>query len=763
MIARVLYRNNVQGVLNYVTGKSGSTVLGFQNTYSDTDMKFFGRVLYHLGNRHDSEKRYAHISLNLPRGEHLNDTDFFELSKNYMEHMGYGEQPYVVIRHHDTKHQHVHIVSSTIQEDCLQINLSNDIRRSIATQKYLEKEFGLSASPDTKQTRDLPKYEMPEFQNRDINGVRFYIQDITNIALQKYKVRSFKELAGHLKDHHIELKTVERNGRIGVSYGVAIDDGYKSRFINGYTVHPQLSSPKLQKVFEQNQSSKLLPMVKKRLEKQIETTYGLFQTIDPEHLPDILKSYQKLECKIEYDGQENPMDFTIYDKSGYVLKAEEIAPHIAIRKNPEKFKTENTQMDAESKQLKLEIQKCIKEAYESTYRNSGKKFLFSDHIDKIGIRPLAKEMVKSERFLFLEKYLHTDNRSLGNRVQEQFHNVKDKLYVAESVKEEQRLKGKAELLRLASEKRLFDTPRQREILFEFVRSLGTDYGRGILRFSNSHRHQVKLNMGQVPLPKQIDFYASPSFITENEKVLDGLLNDKPEKEIRPGPTAIFLPLMFPNLYAAMAQKYRQRFERLSLKSYCQYAARKQVSFEKSPRDYIEFFNAKGFYFERREERLCVGSMYSKYPVSVPIAPKMQAYLESSKDLNIVLNGQAEILGDIKTSGRDNLKSLWATHLIERGQYKKAAYLFVLDEVRPNLPLQQLEHHMQNGLKQALVSVSQKQVNNKQARVLRKGVYALGNILGGKGYIEEELFNGFKDEFTDFSKYKRKDKGMGLPW
>jgi len=761
MIARILYRENVQGVLNYVTGKSQSTILGFQNTYSDTDtdMKFFGRVLYHLGNRHDSEKRYAHISLNLPRGEHLNDTDFFKLSKNYMNHMGYGEQPYVVIRHHDTKHEHVHIVSSTIQEDCLQINLSNDIRRSIAIQKYLEKEFGLSPSPDTKQTKELPKYEMPEFRNRDINGVRLYIQDIANIAMQKYKVRSFEELAGHLKDHHIELRTVERNGRIGVSYGVAVKDGYRSRFINGYTVHPQLSGPKLEKVFENNQSSKLLPMVKKRLEKQLDTTYGLFQMINPKHLLDILESYQKLDCKIEYDEQENPVDFIIYDKSGYVLKAKEIAPRITIQKNPEKFKPESTQMDAESKQLKLEIQKCIKEAYEETYRNSGRKFLYSEHIDRIGIKPLVKAIVKSERFLFLKKYLRTDNRTLGNMVQEQFDIVKEKLYNSESLKEEKELNRKAELIRQASDKRLFDTPRQREVLFEFVRSLGTDYDRGVLRFSNSHRHRVELNMGKVPLPKQIDFYASPSFIQENEKVLDALLNDKTEKEIRPGPTAIFLPLMFPNLYAAMARKYRERFERLSLKSYCQYAERKQVSFEKSPRDYIEFFNAKGFYFERREERLCVGSIYSKYPIIVPIASKMQSYLESSKGLNMVLNKQSEILEDIKTSGRDNLKNLWATHLIERGQYKKAAYLFVLDGVRPNLSLQQLEHHMQNGLKEALVSVSQKQVNNKQARILRKGVYALGNILGGKGYIEEELFNGFKDEFTDFSKYKSRGISM----
>ena len=759
MIARILYRESVQGVLNYVTGKFQSTILGFQNTYSDTDtdMKFFGRVLYHLGNRHDSEKRYAHISLNLPRGEHLNDMEFFELSKEYMEHMGYGEQPYVVIRHHDTKHEHVHIVSSTIKEDCLQINLSNDIRRSIATQKYLEKEFGLSPSPNTKQNKELPKYEMPEFRNRDSNGVRFYIQDIINNTIQKYKVRSFTELAGHLKDHHIELKTTERNGRVGVSYGVAVKDGYKSRFINGYTVHPQLSGPKLQKVFEHNQSSKLLPMVKKRLEKQLQTTYGLFRTINPEQLPDILQSYQKLDCKVDYDEEEKAIDFTIYDKSGYVLRAEEIAPHIGIRQNPRLFKTGYTQMNGESKQLKLEIQKCIKEAYKDTYQNSGRKLLFSEHIHRMPTKPIVNEMVKAERFLFLKKYLHTDNKSLGKMVEEQFGIVKDKLYVKESVKEEQQLIGKAELIRQASEKQLFDTPNQRKILFELVRSLGTDYGRGVLRFSNSNRHQVKLNLGQIPLPKQMEFYASPSFIRENEKILDGLLNDKTEKEFRPSPTAIFLPLMFPNLYKAMNQKYRQRFERLSLKSYHKYAERKQVSFEKSPKDYIRFFNEKGFKFEKREGKLHIGSIYSKYPVGIPIAPKTQAYLESSPAFNKILEEQTNILGNIETSGQASLKSLWAGHLVETGQYRKAAYLFVLDKVRPNLPLQIVEHHMQNGLKEALVTVSQKQVSRKQAHLLRKGVYALGNMLGSNSFIEEEMFNGFKDELTDYSKYK----GRGL--
>ena len=125
-----------------------------------------------------------------------------------------------------------------------------------------------------------------------------------------------------------------------------------------------------------NQSSKLLPMVKKRLEKQLQTTYGLFRTIDPEQLPDILESYQNLDCKVDYDEEEKAVDFTIYDKSGYVLRAEEITPHIGIRQNPELFKTEYTQMNGESKQLKLEIQKCIKEAYTDTYQNSDRTITF---------------------------------------------------------------------------------------------------------------------------------------------------------------------------------------------------------------------------------------------------------------------------------------------------------------------------------------------------------------------------------------------------
>ncbi|NKI25262.1 relaxase/mobilization nuclease domain-containing protein [Arenibacter sp. 6A1] len=761
MIARLLYRKNVQGVLKYVLGKPECTVLGFHNTYSDTDtdLKLFEQVLFYLGNRHESEKRYVHASLNLPRGEHLDDETFLALSKAYMEHMGYGQQPFIVVRHHDTEHEHVHIVSSTIVEDCSQINLSFDFRRSMAAQKYLEKQFGLSPSPEKRTVKELPKHETPQFRHQDINGVRFYMQDILSNTLHKYKVRGFDELAKLLEKHHIQLKVVERSGRVGVSYGIAAENGYRSRFISGYTVHPQLSGPKLRQVFERNKQSVLLPMVRKRLEKQLRTTYKLFNTIHPEHLPNILNSYQKLDCRLTCDAQGQVVDFTIYDKSGYVLRSDEIASDLGINENPDLFQTEYTQMDPESKQLELEVQRCLREAYQKTYRDLRYKPLFSEHIAASSLNALAREMMKSERFLFLKKYLHTDNQTLWKVIASHFHPLSEEMCTSAYNKEKQQLQKKSDLIQRARDQLFTNTLDQREVLGELVQSLGARYDRGTLTYANSKLHQVPIDLGNTLLQTTINPYSPLGFLGENAKLLEGLLDNKSAKKIKPSPTALFLPMVFPKLYNAMDRPYRERFDTMALKAYHLHAERMQGPFEKSPMDYITFFNARGFYFEQQEGELRVGSMYSKYPVTVALSTKMQNYLQSSPELNSTLATQAIILENIIAQGQDNLKSLWMGHLMERGHYKRAAYKYISDGITPNLPTELVEHHMANGFKEALVAVARERDRQAQASMLRAGWNALDTLMGSTTCKEEEVFNGFKDELTDYSKHK--DRGLSI--
>jgi hypothetical protein len=220
MIGRILYRESCQGVLNYVFGKEGMRILGYGNMYSqDISKKFFASVLHFQGQRNATKNRYAHITLNLPRGEHLDDRTFHEVFKEYMEHMGYGEQPYVTVRHTDTKHEHVHIITTNVDESGKVLGTFNSYRRNVVTQHHLEKKFNLSLSPETKQDRELPTYRDMEHQfgMDDSQGTKFYIQDVLNSILQKYKVRSFKELAKLIKLYHIEIKqTRNKTGRVGV-------------------------------------------------------------------------------------------------------------------------------------------------------------------------------------------------------------------------------------------------------------------------------------------------------------------------------------------------------------------------------------------------------------------------------------------------------------------------------------------------------------------------------------------------------------------
>lgn len=67
--------------------------------------------------------------------------------------------------------------------------------------------------------------------------------------------------------------------------------------------------------------------------------------------------------------------------------------------------------------------------------------------------------------------------------------------------------------------------------------------------------------------------------------------------------------------------------------------------------------------------------------------------------------------------------------------------------------------MKNGVKEALRMVTKIRLDKKREQLLRRGVYALGNLMSNEKPKTEEAFNGFKDELTDYSKYRNKGLSM----
>jgi hypothetical protein len=753
-------------MLNYVFGKEGMCILGYGGMYSqDISQKFFGKVLHFQGQRNATKNRYAHITLNLPHGEHLDNRTFHEVSKEYMEQMGYGEQPYVVVRHNDTEHEHVHIITTNVTGSGKVLGIFNSFRRNMATQQYLEKKFGLSPSPLTKQQRELPLYRLPgqQFGMDPAQGTKYYLQDVMNSILQKHKVRSFKELAKLIEPYHIEIKqTKNRSGRIGAAYGLDNQKGYRTRFINGSIVHPSLSGPKLQNAFDANSKSKLLPMHRKRLLKQIETTYGLFKSIRPHDLPEVIKEYQGIDIKLDIKG-DDIKGYTIHDKSGYAFKESELSPKIGMEKRLDIFGNGDgpTEIDTDSNQFILEVQKLIKEAFRTSYLNSSdRNGLFSENIMARNPMDILPHIKTSKDYIFLERYLPGNQKKLLlEALKREFPTVRDRLYQLEEKKEKETLVNKFRLIGRILENGIFDVGKEKGSVHRLFRSLGVKYNDNRLSFSNSNKHTVPVLLGDLPFPKAMDTYVSTGFVRQNHMVLEMLTARN--SDIGPELTAssFFLPMVFPKLYEAMAPMYRQQYESAALGSYLKHAERMHAPYEKSPKDYMALFNAKGFYFVKGKDGFEVKSVYTDHRTSCPLPKRTNLYLNSIPDVTATLLEQRTVINGLVSDGRNDLKNLWAGHLMERGMYDRAAFMLTGEKVYPNLHGWQAQHYMDNGLRKSINKALGRKSTIEQNQLLRKGVYVISSLLGNRAKGQEEVFNGFRDELTDWSKYKGKGISM----
>lgn len=90
-------------------------------------------------------KAVFHASLSLaPEDRELSDAEFSQLASRFLAGMGFGDSPFLVVRHHDTpSHQHVHVVASRIDCHGKVVSDSGDYRKAEQLMRTLEAEFQL--------------------------------------------------------------------------------------------------------------------------------------------------------------------------------------------------------------------------------------------------------------------------------------------------------------------------------------------------------------------------------------------------------------------------------------------------------------------------------------------------------------------------------------------------------------------------------------------------------------------------------------------
>ena len=134
----------------------------------------------YLAANRNTEKPVLHISLNPSVDDRLTDGQFAELAREYMQKMGYGDQPYIVYLHEDIDRRHVHIVSTCVKENGEKISDAYEWNRSMkacreqaeGTAGTVSQEGGLPGRGRKTSGRQYPKEHFHRLPLPDIRGVQ---------------------------------------------------------------------------------------------------------------------------------------------------------------------------------------------------------------------------------------------------------------------------------------------------------------------------------------------------------------------------------------------------------------------------------------------------------------------------------------------------------------------------------------------------------------------------------------------------------------
>ena len=235
MIAKISSTENLGGALGYNFKKvqhNEAAVLcvnelrkGFDGTFQMD--KVLADMQKAIPEQCRTKKTVFHCSLNPHPDEKLSDEQLTQIAKEYMEALGYGNQPYIVFKHNDIAREHIHIVSLRVDFDGNKINDKFEGRRSKKITNALEKKYNLipSSKVSERTTTETPKANVVQ------GNIKEQVANTVRSAMKHYTFCSLGELNAVLRKYNLaveEVKTEYRGKQYdGLVYVPTDDKGNK--------------------------------------------------------------------------------------------------------------------------------------------------------------------------------------------------------------------------------------------------------------------------------------------------------------------------------------------------------------------------------------------------------------------------------------------------------------------------------------------------------------------------------------------------------
>ena len=171
-----------------------------------------------------TKKPVLHISLNPHPEDRLTDQDFEILAREYLDKLGFGDQPFVIYKHEDIDRHHIHIVTVNVNEQGKRLNQAFLFRRSKAITNELEQKYNLHKAQREKVSPGTP------IKKLDPSGdIKRQVQNTVKLVSMRYKFQTLGEYNAILSLYNIRCEPTDGrvNGREyhGLVYFAMNDNG----------------------------------------------------------------------------------------------------------------------------------------------------------------------------------------------------------------------------------------------------------------------------------------------------------------------------------------------------------------------------------------------------------------------------------------------------------------------------------------------------------------------------------------------------------
>lgn len=217
MIAKISATENLGGALGYnfkKVEKGEASILLAAELYQSNDGNYtmedvLADMQALIPKKCRTKKTVFHCSLNPHPDEKLSDETLMQIAKEYMEALGYGNQPYIVFKHNDIAREHIHIVSLRIDGEGKKINDKFEKRRSKQITDALERKYSLI--PSSKVT----DREMKEVSKIDTTkgNIKEQVAETVLSVLKHYEFCSLGELNAILSVYNLAVEEVKTEFR----------------------------------------------------------------------------------------------------------------------------------------------------------------------------------------------------------------------------------------------------------------------------------------------------------------------------------------------------------------------------------------------------------------------------------------------------------------------------------------------------------------------------------------------------------------------